>query len=518
MAEQEQTKELYELCIEANKDDLMNPHFYDNCKPIENWIDNTIKSISIELGNKYNNDPQYKNMDLGEKGYLYFDEQIKLFFQTMQVEEHVEIYKHKNSYNAICSNLTSAINREYQVTKEIAQPNSLLKLNLFNIYEYWYEANNILTFYILNEKSIANILKKHNVTLEQITNINWIIENRNDVGQIFTEIYKRIKKRTKDLENLKSRANITKNKKKLENIRYPIDKINNDMWGSNNTYKEKNALKYNISNKNKNVYIYGTLDFSNIPGVKLSQYNLTIFEKRVYYIISNYMFQNPTITKFTIDDFRNGIYPNKMAKKQRDRILQAILKLSSIKFYLDTSEAVKQGYKMEEYKYYGDFLPIDVKESENEYGNIVTTLYKKTIIDEENPDNEYKYTPLFDYLLKLNQYITLPISALTMSISYTDTNFELADYLLRIIKSKWYKNKTETKEQIYWKPRKWQLETIYEQIGLTKDKYTRNDNLKRDRTKLVNDMTVLLDDWKKQEIFKDYSITKTNLTIYYKWI
>ena len=194
-------QELYELCLSINNEEVIDANFWKKCEPIEAWIDKTIESIKKELTEKYNNEPQYKSLDIGKKGYLYFEEQINIFFKTMHAEEHKDIYIHKNSYNAICSSLSKAISIEYKITKKIKEPNSILKLNLFKIYSSWYEANKIINTLVLTEKKFSIILKKHDVTLEQITDINWIIENRNNAETVFSDIHKREKKRIKDLKS-----------------------------------------------------------------------------------------------------------------------------------------------------------------------------------------------------------------------------------------------------------------------------------------------------------------------------
>lgn len=515
MAEQEQAKELYELCIEANKDDLMNPNFYDNCKSIETWIDNTIKSISIELGNKYNNDPQYKNMDLGEKGYLYFDEQIKLFFQTMQVEEHKEIYKHKNSYNAICSNLTSAISREYQVTKEIAQPNSLLKLNLFNIYEYWYEANTILTTYVLTDKIFANILKKHNVTLEQITNINWIIENRDDTEQIFSKIYKRRAKRIKELENLKSRANIKNyptlpKKPKLESYLLPLDKTQAIY---NTPIEEDTYLKYLTGGPNdieKKLYTLVLLTLSNDID-KYSDTSLTDFDRDTLNAINNFIFHG--YDTFTLNQVW-GVYNNShMNNRQQALLIKSINKLRTAIINIEASEEMKRAYKLEHDTYSGYILPVDVRYIELKNGKkaiLISKLQPSTL-------NKYIYTPWLDYILDIQQFTTLTANAIKTpkQISYTDTTIAVKNYLLERIEKLYDEKNTDRKT---WKDRTILFDSIFEKTKKTEQFIKRKDNLQRDQEKVINTAKRFLENWcNADNLFKRYEIKENERKIIIKY-
>lgn len=497
-------KELYELCIEVNQEDIINHEFLKKCKPIENWIDKTIESIRKELGEKYNNDPQYRKMDIGEKGYLYFKEQINLFFKAMQAEEHKEIYIHKNSYNAICSYLASALcNGNQVIQEEIIKPNSLLKLNLYSFYEYWYEANTSITYCVTTDKIFANVLKKHNVSLEQITNIYWIIENRSIAKTVFTGIYKKNKKKIKDLENKNS--NIIPQKKVLEAICYPLDKLNNLVWNCYNEsfYKGNNDIEISIkiSKKCPDIYVVFNVDFSNLENVKISDKKITPYEKRVYFTISNLFNTYKEIPYITLDDIGKSIYnTKKISKDQREKLLNAVRKLKDINIKIDNEEAIKHGYSMKKFKYEGRLLPVDVFTGENEKGQDIIKIVRLTAVT-------YTVSPLFDYMTNvIGQYTTFKSEVLKTPLTINNKNIALSDYLLRNIK--WNSKSSDFHIS---------LKSIYENTGLTEAIYKHDNklkNLKRDKLLMLNDTKALLDYWITQELFKNYSIDEKNITIH----
>lgn len=487
-------QELYELCLKMNNEEVIDASFFKKCEPIENWIDETIESIKRELTKKYNNDPKYKNLDIGNKGYLYFEEQINLFFKAMQAEEHKEIYIHKNSYNAICSSLTKAISIEYKLTKKIKEPNSLLKLNLFNIYSSWYEANKTINTLVLTEKKFSNILKKHNVTLEQITNINWIIENRGTKEAVFSDIYKRNKKALKP----------TIKKRELEVISYPIDKLNTWVWNCfDESFRQGNNLlnlEVGISRKNPEMYVVFNVDFSNLENVKISDKKLTPYEKRVYFTISNLFNSYQEITDITLDDIGKLIYNSKkISKDQREKLLNAVKKLKDINIKIDNEEAIKCGYNMPKFKYEGRLLPVDIFTTEYK-GQEIIKIVRLTAVT-------YKVSPLFDYMIDVvGQYVTVKSEVLRIPITVNNKNIALSDYLLSIIK--WH-----SKEKKFCVS----LKSIYTNTGITEEIYNQENklkNLKRDQKAMLIDTQELLDYWKTQNLFKSYLINEKGITIH----
>lgn len=496
-------QELYELCLSINNEEVIDANFWKKCEPIEAWIDKTIESIKKELTEKYNNEPQYKSLDIGKKGYLYFEEQINIFFKAMHAEEHKDIYIHKNSYNAICSSLSKAISIEYKITKKIKEPNSILKLNLFKIYSSWYEANKIINTLVLTEKKFSNVLKKHDVTLEQITDINWIIENRNNAETVFSDIHKREKKRIKDLENKNS--NIMPQKKVLDAISYPLDKLNNLVWNCYNEsfYKGNNDIEISIeiSNKCPDIYVVFNVDFSNLENVKISDKKITPYEKRVYFTISNLFNAYKEIPYITLDDIGKSIYNSKkISKDQREKLLNAVRKLKDINIKIDNEEAIKRGYKMKKFKYEGRLLPVDVYTGENEKGQDIIKIVRLTAVT-------YTVSPLFDYMTNvIGQYTTFKSEVLKTPLTINNKNIALSDYLLRTIN--WHSKSSDFHIS---------LKSIYENTGLTEAIYKHDNklkNLKRDKLLMLNDTKALLDYWITQELFKNYSIDEKNITIH----
>ena len=512
-------QELYELCLSINNEEVIDANFWKKCEPIEAWIDKTIESIKKELTEKYNNEPQYKSLDIGKKGYLYFEEQINLFFKAMHAEEHKEIYIHKNSYNAICASLSKAINIEYKLTKKIKEPNSILKLNLFKIYSSWYVANKSINTLVLTEKKFSNILKKHDVTLEQITNINWIIENRNNAETVFSDIHKREKKRIKELE--KSNLNAQEQpqeiyasdfrRKNLENFMLPLDKTQQIY---NQLLEKDTYMKYltgDINDKDKKLYAKVLITLSDDIDKYTDKY-LTNYDRDVFNAVNSFILQGDE--KLTSNQIWKIYNKSRMNSRQQAQFIKSINKLRTGLIYIEVSTEMKKSYKNHNLKsvYSGPLLPVDVIFNELENGKIEIT------IGQLKSDN-YIYSPWLDYVLAIKQYTTLNPSVLKTptKIPYSETSASIKYYLLERVE-RGNDKKENDKNRNTWKDRTITFKSIYEKTKKTSQYINRKDNLKRDQEKVIKIAQRYLENWCNiDHLFKSYEIDYNAQKIFIKY-
>jgi hypothetical protein len=492
-----------------------------------------------EIKNHFNQN----HITVFENAY-YVKQGTKFFYEKIDFKDHINTFIHPLTYiffirhyvtwNKIEQKLlqesykNSESNEDYDIEMQCYVGESSLRIYIVNTLETYSR------IYGTNQKDPAKLEKSIsaiNVTLDQILDINFVIDNLelcktlelysyNDLLEtfgylttpnIFGNTNEELTDENERLEQLKQELIKLEPRTLPIDINHPIDKVNNVLWDSFRFYKgiPQGQLQMVVSNKNPNMYVLTSADFSEVENVRLSK-NLAPYEKTIYDTTANlFSVGNKAVT---IDDIfkimTNG--NKKPGPAQRKKIYESLVKLSQVKIYIDNSQAIKQGYKGTHFRYEGYLLPVDIISAENEKGKEIIGIFKHSA-------PTFKILPLFDYAIATGQYITVNNSVLQMGLSYTDKNLALRDYLLENIKRKKWRGKTEKdKDPTKWSDRTFKLETIYKKTGLTKELVSHVGTLNRDRKKLIEDMKILLDQWKEQGLFKNYSITKENLTIKYK--
>lgn len=518
----------------------------ENDKEIVREYDKVFEQANKGSDNQYSNEiKEYFNnhhiVTLYEHGYE--KKVTKLFFEKLNFYEHIDTYLHPVNYMLLCAYYAEVVKEErkalikshnnsepteYDIETQVFVGRANLRKYIFDTLELY---SRIYGTNLQDHERLEKSLEEIKLSLEQVLSIDFVIDNLelcknldmfsiNDLigilrivtePNIFGNTNEELTDREERLEQLKQELIKLEPRTLPTGINLPIDKVNNNLWDSFRFNKgiPQGQLQIGISNKNKNMFVITSVDFSEVENVRLSK-NLTPYEKTIYDTTANlFSVGNKAVT---IDDIfktmTNGT--KKPGSSQRKKIYESLEKLSKVKIYIDNSQAVEQGYQATHFRYEGYLLPIDIITAENEKGKEITGIFKHSA-------PTFKILPLFDYAKNTGQYITVNNSVLQMELSYTDRNLALRDYLLENIKRKKWLGKTEKdKDPTKWSDRTFKLETIYQKTGLTNELYSKVGNLNRDKKKLLDDMKTLLDQWKAQGLFKSYSITKENLTIKYK--
>lgn len=266
--------------------------------------------------------------------------------------------------------------------------------------------------------------------------------------------------------------------KKIQEIEYPLDKVNTKLWGL--MPNKEATLKAESDNSAEQANIYLMLEFENIKGLSISR-PLTFYDKKVFLSVCNLKEQGNDIV--TVNQIYramgNKSNPN-LADKEK--ILKSIEVMSAARVSIDNTE---------EAQLYPKYDKVNMRF--NLLNTIVLKGYKNRHIIEDAIKIEQ--SPLFIFSKNRNQITTAPIALLESPISQTEANLQLEDYLLRRIAQ--MKNKAEISKTI-------KLETVYNNCDVTTSKQ---------KARLPEKITRILDHYKKIQWIKGYTMNDTNIKI-----
>ena len=221
--------------------------------------------------------------------------------------------------------------------------------------------------------------------------------------------------------------------KKLDNICFPLDKVNSTLWYGFpvGEVKDLKAESDKDSRKGKQASILLLLDFAALNGVNISR-ELTVYDKWVWNACANLKDQgHDVITAEQIyKAMGNTGRPN---AKTKEKIMESVETISRARVTIDTTEEHELYPKYERIK---ATFPLLATETCTAYarGQIVESAIK--IIDAPK---------LFAFAENRQQVTRLPLNVLDSPVSKTDDNLLLSDYLLtRISKMRNSKNISRT--------------------------------------------------------------------------
>lgn len=508
MSEQEREQEIYKLCkkitIENDKDISEIETIFDKI------LDKTNKMVQKKLSAT-----RHDKMDINELINLYVDEQIKMIFYSMKLDnkEKRNVYLSPQFYVRFCGLIANGICTIYENDKAISTSyNSFLKLNILNYYGLWYQFNKHYDSY--NERILNEILKSNKITKKQISSINWIIDNYEKAKNVIQEIEK---KQIKPLEKA-----ITE-----DFVYIATDRVNEVIF--NQYYINKNHQQPLINGiprymelpvgkglEDDDFTVFVDIDIAETPDLKISK-NLTAYDKLVYTSIYNLLkYGNNCVSLETIHFKMTG--KKEMGDNQKEKLKRSMKKMMYTNLVLNNSEAIKHGADFELIEYEGHLLP----------GVFTKRLYKGKIVEcyEREYSSSYRTLPLFDYAIACNQYITVKNEVFYLPFSIKDNYIQLRDYLFTNIfanfknteLSKRGKQKRATKEnRNNWSPKKLKLETIYKELGITKTNIEHTGTLNRTKKDIIEKSEKLLKQWQKQGYINRYELSKDKkyITVYY---
>lgn len=205
---------------------------------------------------------------------------------------------------------------------------------------------------------------------------------------------------------------------KLQDILYPIDKVNSELWncfsiGENTPLKAESDKD---SRKGKQANIYVMLDFNELDGVKISR-PLTSFDQRAFVAISNIRESGQEIA--TLSQIYEAMGGESRASAQiRSKIIESIETMSRAVVKIDTTEENRIYPRLDKIVWESQLLHIEKIKG---YSRGQITDYAIRIIE---------VPKLFLFAKNRGQITTVPIKLLESDISKTEANLLLENYLL----------------------------------------------------------------------------------------
>lgn len=206
--------------------------------------------------------------------------------------------------------------------------------------------------------------------------------------------------------------------KKARSINYPMDKVNRKLW--------ENLEEINVNflvgrNKKQDISIIVTVNFDKLEGISISK-TLTMFDKRVYIAVAAlFNAGNETITLTQIHYTMGNT--NKPAKYQIERINEAVTKMMMAVIYVDNSQEIESKYKYKRFSYTGSLLPSEK----------ISAIVNGQLTDAAI--HIFREPPLMTFARERRQLTTFEAKLLQSTLSKTEANLAIEDYLLERISS-----------------------------------------------------------------------------------
>lgn len=276
---------------------------------------------------------------------------------------------------------------------------------------------------------------------------------------------------------------------KADKINYPVDKVNNNLWGTIEGSNGQLAFSTVKTGKGKEVTIVAAINFVNIEGIQITK-KLTNFDKRVYIAVSALWNAGNTVITLTQIHYAMGS-TQRPAKYQLEKINEAVSKMTTAKLFLDNvNEVEKLKYKYKKFKYDGALLPMER----------MTATIKGQLSDAAI--HIFREPPLMTFAKERNQITTFDVKLLQSPVSKTDGNLAIEDYLLERIagaKQAASKGKKVIINTILY-------ETLFQKVGITD---------RKQRTRAVDKIKKFLDYYKDSGYIKDYILEAGQVTFYF---
>lgn len=260
----------------------------------------------------------------------------------------------------------------------------------------------------------------------------------------------------------------------LKEFKFAVDKVNSSIWNNADEITttaltiplkaEPDKSRREVTN---NVILWLDDLKNNAAIQRLNQYDL-----RVYMAIGNLF--NAGNAKISIKDIHKAMgNKSNLAAPQRQKILQSIEKMSSLRITVDTTEEQAAGYR---------YPDLHITRRNLLYTKVDVVLKK----GQETEVIELMEEPvLFQFAIARNQYTTIEPALLCSPVSKTETTLAIENYLIKRITERGKGGKTIL------------LSTVYEKAGI---------KTKQQRYKARDKIKTLLDYWKEQGFIFDYDI------------
>lgn len=297
---------------------------------------------------------------------------------------------------------------------------------------------------------------------------------------------------------------------------FPLDKVNRTVWNLLEDSIKRNSdgqielfpISVEKHGAKTPVVVQYAISFDDLeqnhPEITFTK-KLTPYEKRIY-VAAGSLWSVKQQQPFSYSElYAAAGYTGRLGGNDTDKLSAAITKMNGAKIYVDNTEE-SNAYNYQRFRYDGSLLPMErISKIEND---------KPT----EAIIHLFREPPLISYARAHKQITTISIKILQSPLSKTDANILLEDYFIeRITTAKNERKKLEKKccqtdEERDEKARALEkgtrilLKTVYENAKITTAKQ---------RERAPQKIIRLLDHYKKEHFFEDYSIDEVAITIYF---
>lgn len=269
-----------------------------------------------------------------------------------------------------------------------------------------------------------------------------------------------------------------------QNIEYPLDKINSNVWNMlETTPNGQIGFATEKSGSKKEATVLYSINFDELESELSITKRLTPFDKRCYIAVSAlYNCGNGVITAAQIySAMGNTGRPN---AKDLEKINASLTKMGAARVYLDNTQEVSINKSYARFKYDAALLPFERCSAyiNNQLCETAVRLFREP--------------PLTTFAKGRAQITTISKQLLNSPISKTDANLRIDDYLIERIAH--IKRGKVSNKMLY--------TTIFDRCGITekKQKQRAPEKIKR-----------YLDHYKKCGFIKDYTESADGITIKY---
>ena len=270
--------------------------------------------------------------------------------------------------------------------------------------------------------------------------------------------------------------------KKISAIEFPLDKMNNNIWGQGKDQIEgQYALEIEMGKKNENAIVYYSVDFEALEKDITISRRLEPYDKRVYIAVSALFNSGLEIVSLSQVYSAMG-YENRPSATDFEKVNNAITKMMKTHITIDNERESRAHKRIQHSVYDASLLPC-----ERVTGFVNGQLTEGLI-------HIFREPPVMSFAKERKQITTIKPALLQSPLSKTPENILIEDYLIdRIAKIK-SGNGT----------RKILLQTLYDNVGITttKQKQRAPEKLRR-----------ALDHFVKNDFIKGYELDKISLLI-----
>lgn len=491
-------KELYELLADEIKAcETTQGHCFIVRQEYKDYINDVLDDI--RANHKFAN-INASNFDMNvETINEFLNEVSKEFIKRIKLEEHKEIYFNNRSYIVLESILWNyKDNENYQ----------LIKKRIFSIYVIY----RFIYIGLVQEKDneLKKTFKQRKLKSKDALDIDWIIQNQNELADIFNNLTEDTKKDDiKPLEKAIFKKNITlltnRPNQMIWNKNY-VDKKHKQPFKNGLPQELEIDVSKGLKNKDSSVLIV----FKNIPKV----FNLNKYDETVHNAILNlWLYGNSCVSLENI--YYKMFLTKEMASSQKEELKESIRKMNELKIIIDNTQAFKT---MKDYQlcyYEGPLLP----------GALTKRVYKGKLIDcyeRAYMPGVYEILPLYDLAIKSNnEIITLPDEIYKIPFTsksnekYLALRYYLISNLFYKYKNKSKKKKIKNEDRKQWDEKTLLLATLFKNLGITKENLKHTGTLNRAKKDIIEKTKKFLKQWQTQGYISLYEITEEKIVIYY---